>query len=57
MAYGNSALLDLNLFIDRIQKLKDARTEATKEIEAYKRAKEQEFRAFEDSVRSATLRR
>ncbi|KAJ3505779.1 hypothetical protein NLJ89_g7235 [Agrocybe chaxingu] len=33
----------------RVQKLKDARAEASKEIEEYKRAKEQEFRAFEDS--------
>ncbi|CAA7267423.1 unnamed protein product [Cyclocybe aegerita] len=33
----------------RVQKLKDARAEASKEIEEYKRAKEQEFKAFEDS--------
>ncbi|KAF8817558.1 V-type ATPase [Phlegmacium glaucopus] len=38
----------------RVQKLKDARTEATKEIEAYKRAKEQEFRAFEASHAGTT---
>ncbi|KAK7202937.1 H+-ATPase G subunit-domain-containing protein [Myxozyma melibiosi] len=31
----------------RTQKLKDARTEATKEIEAYKASKEAEFKAFE----------
>jgi V-type H+-transporting ATPase subunit G len=40
---------------DRVQKLKDARTEAGKEIEEYKRAKEQEFKAFESSVRSNHL--
>ncbi|KII87437.1 hypothetical protein PLICRDRAFT_142710 [Plicaturopsis crispa FD-325 SS-3] len=33
----------------RVQKLKDARAEATKEIEEYKKAKEQEFKAFESS--------
>jgi len=33
----------------RIQKLKDARTEAGKEIEEYKKAKEQEFKLFESS--------
>jgi hypothetical protein len=37
--------------IDRVQKLKDARTEAGKEIEGYKKAKEQEFKSFESSVR------
>jgi V-type H+-transporting ATPase subunit G len=35
-----------------VQKLKDARAEATKEIEEYKKTKEQEFKAFESSVRS-----
>lgn len=35
---------------DRVQKLKDARAEAAKEIEEYKKAKEQEFQAFEASV-------
>ena len=38
-------------FIDRVQKLKDARTQAMKEIDDYRRAKEQEFKAFEASVR------
>lgn len=33
----------------RLQKLKDARTEAELEIEQYKEAKEQEFKAFECS--------
>lgn len=37
--------------LDRVQRLKDARTEASKEIEDYKRSKELEFKAFEDSVR------
>ena len=36
---------------DRTQRLKDARSEATKEIEAYKAQKEQEFKAYEASVR------
>lgn len=36
---------------DRVQKLKDARSEASKEIEEYKKAKEDEFKAFESSVR------
>jgi V-type H+-transporting ATPase subunit G len=36
---------------DRVQRLKDARTEALKEIEEYKKAKEAEFKAFEASVR------
>jgi hypothetical protein len=35
---------------DRVQKLKDARTEALKEIDEYKRAKDAEFKAFEASV-------
>ena len=37
--------------VDRVQRLKDARSEAAKEIEAYKASKEQEFKAFEASVR------
>lgn len=36
---------------DRTQRLKDARSEATKEIEAYKTQKEREFKAYEASVR------
>lgn len=39
---------------DRVQKLKEARTQATKEIEEYRKFKEEEFRAFEASVRRAT---
>lgn len=35
---------------DRVQRLKDARTEATKEIEEYRSLKEQEFTAFQNSV-------
>jgi len=35
---------------DRVQKLKDARAEASREIDEYKRTKEQEFKAFEASV-------
>jgi V-type H+-transporting ATPase subunit G len=33
-----------------VQKLKDARSEASKEIDEYKKAKEEEFKAFESSV-------
>ena len=36
---------------DRVQKLKEARTQATIEIEAYRKFKEDEFKAFEASVR------
>jgi len=39
--------------LDRIQKLKDARSEASKEIEEYKKSKETEFKAFEASVRNS----
>lgn len=34
-----------------MQKLKDARAEASKEIDEYKKTKDQEFKAFESSVR------
>ena len=40
---------------DRVQKLKDARTQAAKEIEEYKKSKEQEFKAFEQSVRPVAI--
>ena len=40
---------------DRVQKLKEARTQATKEIEEYRKFKEDEFKAFEASVRRAPL--
>ncbi|KIK60365.1 hypothetical protein GYMLUDRAFT_73827 [Collybiopsis luxurians FD-317 M1] len=38
----------------RVQKLKDARTEASKEIEEYKKAKEAEFKKFEASHAGTT---
>ncbi|KAF9461198.1 H+-ATPase G subunit-domain-containing protein [Collybia nuda] len=38
----------------RVQKLKDARSEATKEIEEYKKAKERDFKAFEQSYAGTT---
>ncbi|KAF8661359.1 hypothetical protein AX16_001454 [Volvariella volvacea WC 439] len=38
----------------RVQKLKDARAQATKEIEEYKQTKEEEFRAFEASHQGTT---
>jgi V-type H+-transporting ATPase subunit G len=37
-------------YTDRVRRLKDARTEADGEIEAYRNAKEQEFSAFQSSV-------
>jgi len=45
-----SVLVKTHTAADRIQKLKAAHTEASKEIEDYKKAKEAEFRAFEASV-------
>ncbi|KAH9945717.1 H+-ATPase G subunit-domain-containing protein, partial [Amylocystis lapponica] len=38
----------------RVQKLKDARAQATKEIEEYKKVKEAEFKAFEASHAGST---
>jgi V-type H+-transporting ATPase subunit G len=38
------------LTLDRVQKLKDARSEAAKEIEAYKAKKDEEFKKFESDV-------
>ncbi|KAF5375223.1 hypothetical protein D9758_000264 [Tetrapyrgos nigripes] len=38
----------------RVQKLKDAHSEASKEIEEYKKAKEAEFKAFEASHAGTT---
>ncbi|KDQ61761.1 hypothetical protein JAAARDRAFT_55098 [Jaapia argillacea MUCL 33604] len=38
----------------RVQRLKDARSEATKEIEAYKKTKEAEFKNFEASHAGVT---
>ena len=36
---------------DRVQRLKDARSEAQKEIDEYRKSKEDEFNAFQSSVR------
>jgi Vacuolar (H+)-ATPase G subunit len=36
--------------VDRTQRVKDARTESAKEIEAYKTQKEKEFKQFESEV-------
>lgn len=41
--------------IDRTQKVKDARTEAAKDIEAYKAQKEKDFKQFEAEVRHSML--
>lgn len=43
-------IAEIVLYTDRVQRLKDARSEAEKEIEEYKRMKEEEFQAFEASV-------
>jgi hypothetical protein len=40
-----------------VQKLKDARSEAAKEIEAYKKQKEAEFAAFEKEVSASAISR
>jgi V-type H+-transporting ATPase subunit G len=40
--------MDIN--VDRVQKLKDARAEAAKEIEAYRAQKEKDFTSFESEV-------
>ena len=39
---------------DRTQRVKDARGEAAKEIEAYKAKQEAEFQQFEQEVRPST---
>jgi hypothetical protein len=40
----------MNMNVDRVQKLKDARAEAAKEIEAYRAQKEKDFTSFESEV-------
>ena len=40
----------MNIDVDRVQKLKDARAEAAKEIEAYRAQKEKDFTSFESEV-------
>jgi V-type H+-transporting ATPase subunit G len=37
--------------IDRTKRVKEARDEAKKEIDAYKKAKDDEFKKFESEVR------
>jgi predicted house-cleaning noncanonical NTP pyrophosphatase (MazG superfamily) len=39
-----------NMTLDRVQRLKDARSEATKEIEALKAHKQAEYAQFEKNV-------
>ena len=38
------------LYADRTARVKDARSEAAKDVEAYKRKKDQEFQAYEKEV-------
>lgn len=45
----------LSHLTDRVKRLKDARTEADEEIEAYRKEKEQEFSAFQSSVSSVWI--
>jgi hypothetical protein len=40
---------------DRVQKLKDARSEAAKEIEAYKAQKQKDYESYEAEVRTCGL--
>lgn len=40
---------------DRVQRLKDARTEATKEIEALKAQKQAEYAQYEKNVRCDSI--
>lgn len=47
--------MSLQLLTDRVKRLKDARTEADEEIEAYRKAKDQEFSAFQSSVSSVRI--
>jgi V-type H+-transporting ATPase subunit G len=46
----HSFLVSMSHPPDRVKRLKDARTEADEEIEAYRKAKDQEFSAFQSSV-------
>jgi hypothetical protein len=50
MAYGYCGYECILVGIDRVQKLKDARAEASKEVEDYKKQKEQEYKTFESKV-------
>ena len=40
---------------DRTKRVKDARTEAQKEIDEYRKEKDEEFKAFEKEVRFYSL--
>jgi hypothetical protein len=42
-------ILDLT-FLDRTKRVKDAKSEAQKEIEEYRKKKEEEFKKFESEV-------
>jgi Vacuolar (H+)-ATPase G subunit len=44
-------LIPKNFYVDRTQKLKDARSEAAKEIEELKSKQEDEFNSFKKEVR------
>lgn len=37
---------------DRVQRLKDARSEASKEVNEYRKQKEEDFKTFESKVRN-----
>lgn len=46
--------LSLSFRSDRVQKLKDARSEAAKEIEAYKVQKQKDYEAYEAEVNTVS---
>ena len=47
---GSVELIKRN-YIDRTQRIRDAKSEAQKEIEEYKNQKEEEYKEFEGEVR------
>lgn len=49
--YPSRNLTSLTVSPDRLQRLKDARSEASREIEEYRQAKEADFKSFEALVR------
>lgn len=49
-ADNQSYLIGVICYTDRVQKLKDARSEAAKEIESYRAQKQKDFEAFEAEV-------
>ena len=46
----SSSPLDVSIGLDRTKRVKDARSEAQKEIEEYRKQKEEGFKKFESEV-------